>query len=477
MACPSGTAPLSLRPIAAALAASLTLAPLEALATQTVSNCNDSGGGSLRAALGAAADGELIDATGLVCGTISLSTGVLIVANDAQKIDGPGADKLTIDAAGNTDGGPVFFHNGSKTLEIDHVTVSHGHKYNNDNAHNVGGGCISSQGNVTLTQTVVSDCTMTAGANTHAKGGAIFALGDVTLTESRVTGNSTHGASPFGYEMHTYGGGIFSNGTITLDHSTVSGNHAYIGGGIYSDFATSVDSSTISGNTADQGGAIDCRCALQISYSTISNNHARTAGAIELQQSNTAAASPMFIRNSTISGNTISGGIFSPGVDSGVPITISNSTIAFNVAGAGNAEGALYSYAATLTLQSTIVSDNYPFDVDVQGGTTAISGAKNLVPNPSPAAVAALPFGTQNACPLLQPLAWNGGPTQTLALRSSSPAIGAGNNLIPLFFDQRGSGFPRVHGINPDVGAFEWQGNLVDDSIFRGTFEPGLCHL
>jgi len=474
MASRPGTASLPLRPMAAALAAALTLAPLEALATQTVSNCNDTGAGSLRAALGAAAEGELIDATGLVCGTISLSTGVLIVANNAQKIDGPGADKLTIDGQGNTDHYGIFFHNGSGTLEIDHVTIRHGDKYLNSSTVHTGGGCISSTANVTLTQTVVADCSMNAGPKSHAKGGAIFALGDVTLTQSLVTGNTTHGASPYGYEIHTYGGGIFSNGTIKLDHSTVSGNHAFIGGGIYSDFDTGVYSSTISNNTADQGGAIDCRCALQVSDSTISNNHARTAGAIELQQSNTAAANPVFIRNSTISGNTISGGIFSPGIDTGVPITISNSTIAFNVAAAANAEGALYSYAATLTLQSTIVSDNYPSDVDVQGGTTTIDGAKNLVPHPTPAAV--MPAGTQGACPLLQPLALNGGPTQTLALRSASLAIGGGNNLIPLLFDQRGSGFPRVHGINPDIGAFEWQGNLVDDSIFRSTFEPGLCH-
>lgn len=468
--CP-GTSSPSLRPIAAALAAALTLAPLEALATKIVSTCNDAGAGSLRAALAGAAEGELIDATGLVCGTISLSTGVLIVANDAQKIDGPGADKLTIDAANNTDGGPVFFHNGSGTLEIDHVTIANGHKYRND-AQSFGGGCISSQGNLALTQTVVSNCTMTAGPLSHARGGALYAAGDVTLTNSTVSGSSAHGASPFGYEMATFGGGIFAYGTIKLDHSEVSGNQALNGGGIYSSFDTGVYSSAVSGNIADVGGGINCRCALQISDSTISNNRARVNGALILGYSNSAAAKASFITNSTITGNSISGSFSAAAFEAEVPLTISNSTIAFNIAPDSD-EAAVYSLADTLTLQSTIIAENYPADLDVQTGTTVVSGAKNLITVSTVA-----PADTLTACPLLQPLSWNGGPTQTLALRHTSPAIGAGNNLIPLSFDQRGSGFPRVFGPNADIGAFEWQGSPIDDSIFRGTFELalGLCH-
>jgi len=470
--CPGKTS-LSLRPIAAALAASLTLAPLEALATKIVSTCNDSGAGSLRTALAAAAEGELIDATGLGCSKISLTSGALIVANNAQMIDGPGADKLTIDGLNNVAGYGIFFHNGNGTLEIDHVTLSHGNKYLNSATTFFGGGCIASFGNVKLTQTTVSDCTMTAGPKSHARGGAIYASGDATLTQSTVTGSSAHGASPFGYEMNTFGGGIFAEGTIKLDRSTVSGNQALNGGGIYSSFDTGIYSSTVSGNIADVGGGINCRCALQISDSTISNNRARTNGALILGYSLTAAGNASFIRNSTITGNTISGSFSAAAMEVEVPLTISNSTIAFNIA-PSSSEGALYSLAATLTLQSTIISDNYPADVDAQMGTTVVNGAKNLSPN----SIAAMPADTLTACPLLQPLARNGGPTQTLALRHTSPAIGAGNNLIPLFFDQRGSDFPRVFGLNADIGAFEWQGSNIDDSIFRGTFELalGLCH-
>ena len=397
---------------------------------------------------------------------------MLITTRDSVKIDGPGADKLTIDGLNNSGPYPIFFHTGHDTLEIDHVTISNGDKYLNSKTKYTGGGCIFSNGNVKLTQTIVSNCSMTGGQYTHAKGGAIFAEGDVTLTQSVVTGSSAHGASPEGYEMNTFGGAIFAKGTIMLDHSTLSGNHALVGGAIYSSFDTGVYSSTISDNTAEQGGAIECRCALQMSDSTIANNHAYDVGAIQLQQSDTAAANPIFIRNSTITGNTVDGHVFSPGVDTGVPMTISNSTIAFNVAGGSTADGALYSYADTLTLESTIIAENYPADVDVEMGTV-VNGANNL----SPASRATMPALTKIACPLLEPLASNGGPTQTLAMRHTSPAIDAGNNLLPLATDQRGTGFTRDFGGVADIGAWEWQGSMIDDSIYHDGFDPrlGLC--
>jgi hypothetical protein len=64
--------------------------------------------------------------------------------------------------------------------------------------------------------------------------------------------------------------------------------------------------------------------------------------------------------------------------------------------------------------------------------------------------------------PKLGALAFNGGPTQTFALLSGSPAIDAGSNDFlsdtgP--FDQRGPGFARRSPANGivDIGAFEVQ--------------------
>ena len=69
--------------------------------------------------------------------------------------------------------------------------------------------------------------------------------------------------------------------------------------------------------------------------------------------------------------------------------------------------------------------------------------------------------------PQLLPLADNGGPTQTHALASDSPAIDLGNDVAGEAWDQRGPGFPRVIGARADIGAFESN----PDRIFANGFE------
>ena len=54
--------------------------------------------------------------------------------------------------------------------------------------------------------------------------------------------------------------------------------------------------------------------------------------------------------------------------------------------------------------------------------------------------------------PRLGPLADNGGPTQTMALLPSSPAINAGNSAIAPATDQRG----QTRFANTDIGAYEY---------------------
>ncbi|HEY2397147.1 MAG TPA: choice-of-anchor Q domain-containing protein [Rudaea sp.] len=137
------------------------------------------------------------------------------------------------------------------------------------------------------------------------------------------------------------------------------------------------------------------------------------------------------------------------------------------------ADDAIFPEPAFSEATTAVLSGNretiYPADVDVQSGSTVVSGANNL----SPASRADMPDGTITDCPLLEPLASNGGPTQTLALRHTSPAIDAGNNLLMLPYDQRGPGYPRFY-VLPDIGAWESQGLTIDDSIFHQGFDPGL---
>src|SRR5690606_905706 len=56
--------------------------------------------------------------------------------------------------------------------------------------------------------------------------------------------------------------------------------------------------------------------------------------------------------------------------------------------------------------------------------------------------------------PILSALANNGGPTQTHAIDSASPARDAGSNPLTLATDQRG--FSRDDGGGVDMGAFEF---------------------
>jgi hypothetical protein len=69
---------------------------------------------------------------------------------------------------------------------------------------------------------------------------------------------------------------------------------------------------------------------------------------------------------------------------------------------------------------------------------------------------------------VLLALADNGGPTKTHALGPGSPAVDAGNNNASLTSDQRGTGFPRVIGVAPDIGASE---GVDTDRIFANGFD------
>src|SRR5712692_6267418 len=83
------------------LAGVLSSAPGSArAATITVTSTGDSGPGTLRQALAAAADGDTIDATG-VSGTILLTSGELLVTRNVT-ILGPGPANLAVNGNANS---------------------------------------------------------------------------------------------------------------------------------------------------------------------------------------------------------------------------------------------------------------------------------------------------------------------------------------------------------------------------------------
>ena len=76
------------------------------------------------------------------------------------------------------------------------------------------------------------------------------------------------------------------------------------------------------------------------------------------------------------------------------------------------------------------------------------------------------------ADPLLAPLASNGGPSQTMALRAGSPAIDATRSgCLPT--DQRGAPRPDNRETVCDIGAYEVQDTPAGDTTATGTGTPG----
>jgi hypothetical protein len=110
-------------------------------------------------------------------------------------------------------------------------------------------------------------------------------------------------------------------------------------------------------------------------------------------------------------------------------------------------------------LRNTIVAGNSADASPDLAGVLASSGF-NLFGNSSGGSGYA-PTDILDVVALLGPLADNGGPTQTRALLSGSPAINAGDNADAPEWDQRGPGFPRIVDGQIDIGAFEVQASTA----------------
>ncbi len=405
--------------------------------TFTVSNLGDSGGendGSLRGELMAAnntpgAD-TIVFASGL-SGTITIS-GTGLVIREAVDIEGPGPAQLTV--AQTTAERRVF------QVKLEHpegVKIAGLHLTGGSNSDG-GGDVENDDGGSSYASLTIENCLVTGGKADDYGGGIAAYGGPFTMRGTVVEGNEASG-----------GAGLFVGGDgvpFTIERSTIAGNTTEGGGGgmiveTQSGGHGEILDSTFSGNSAEEGGGIDVSASsgtkVRIANSTFSGNTTEEAGA----------------------GIRISAGELTT--------TIEDSTIAGNQAGASVVKGSGLvndSGSARQTLVDSIVAENQGPSPDLGGSW--VSSFSLIASGPAAKSSEAVPgsdiLGVE---PQLAPLADNGGPTRTMALSPTSPAVNKGGGALT--GDQRGEARPVAYpgvanssaaGANgADIGAFELQ--------------------
>ena len=400
-----------------------------------VTNCNDDGSGSLRNAMNGAVTGDTVDLSHLPCSTITLTTGALLAVVDNLTLLGPADHHLAIDGGLSTHHyNNAIIHGGVGTLTMKDLTITDA-KYQDGAGL---GGCIWSQGSVYLGRSVVSDCHV---ANTTASGNAsgagVWASGTVIASHSRVVDNKA-----ISENATALGGGIYAKGAVAALATTVSGNQA-------------------EGNATSEGGGIFVEGDLLISQTTLSDNHSSIGGGLFVDGRNSTTTAK--VQNSTISGNSADavGGVFAR-----VSTNFDNDTIAYNTTPAftsASAAAGLYLEFNSM-VESTIVILNIAgsaaFDVGGMNGVT-ITGAHNMFHAVSGFINVAPSSWTDGNTADIFPLADYGGQTLTHALRLGTTAINHGSNVPNVTQDQRGPSFPRVVGSSPDIGAFEFNPDII----------------
>jgi fibronectin-binding autotransporter adhesin len=446
---------------------------------------------TLRAAI------ETVNATGSGA-TIAIPENFLITLD-------PGLGELAVNAAmsiasvgagATVDGGLQIrvFHIGSGAagVSMSNLTVRRGKA--TGVTHRVGGG-IWNEGTLTLDNVIVTQ-------NEGKNAGGVDDEGRLTVNGGMISGNaairdpmSTDDAVAGGLAVTSaavanlngtvitnnsadLGGGVGVLGTATLSNIVLKNNTAnLLGAGIVvasqgsqSALANLVlHNSTVSDNvSAASGGGIAVGMArLSLSGTTVNGNRANAGSGGGISVGSSSAT----VTNSTLTGNVaaqggggISQGIFVPpaGTRPGaaaspvarpaaVPddVTLSWVTLAGNSAQTGG--GILNAAGLTFTVSNSIVAQN---SATAGAGCSGpvISGGHNLDSGSGCGFSAGGDRSDSN--PQLNPLTDNGGPTSTMSLQASSPAIDAGDpSCPPPPTDQRGA--ERPQGPACDIGAFE----------------------
>jgi predicted outer membrane repeat protein len=401
--------------------------------TATVASCswNGTSGSDFSSALTSlTANSTLSGTISIACsGTITMPANTQAInVNGALTVQNSGGSTPTLDGAGQS----LFNVASSGSLSISGLTVTGAHSASD-------GGAITSQGPLTLSYDAFT------GNSSGSSGGAVYVAGNGSLNADNVTfSNNTAG---------TYGGAlevdVNTSSTWSLSNDTFSNNTSVLNGGALNANLVTVpgavapianlSNSTFNGNTVTNGGnwggAVGLGTASPVSFlnDTITNNSAAQGGAI-------MSFGTVYMAYSTIEGNTEGPGggqalYFPSGPTGGADTMFIVGTILDNTSNCSS------------PLNLTDYGDNLTYGVTGAGDNCGLTASTDV----------------SGKDPLLQSLANNGGPNQTMALASTSPAVDAGpavctDALHPgadvLSTDERG--LTRPVG-TCDIGAYELQ--------------------
>jgi hypothetical protein len=331
-------------------------------------------------------------------GTYMLTLGQLVV-NESVTIAGAGARSTQIDQETTSASARVFDIvgnpkvNARPTVLISGVAMAFGKA---DSTNGFFGGDVLNQANLTLSEDLIEDGQTTSGSG----GGISNDGGTLTLTHSLVWNNSSTNPNGGGDSggIQNYGDTSVGAGQLSIDNSTIADNTSALGGGIFS------------------------WCA-------------GTNGAC----------------SSTGATNTT---------------TITNSTIAFNNGGSRSTTGGgLLVSQGKISVQNSIVASNSVTN-PLTGGQTASNCASS-----SPGVIASLGHNIETAAdcgftatgdlPNTDPgfltggLQFNGGNTETFALKGDSPAVDGIPSTAANCSGSDQRDVPRPQGTGCDIGAYE----------------------
>ncbi|RYX81396.1 CSLREA domain-containing protein [bacterium] len=415
----SRVALLLLVPLAGAL-------PAANAATFTIDNLNDSGPGSLRAAIISANEStgpDVID--GMSCrGFIALDSH-LPALRDTVTIKGAGANQLLICRA-NDNNFNLFVIPGDANVTLSGLTLTGG-----GGGGVEAGGAISNDGTLSLT-----NCILTS--NSARRGGALFSKGSAIIEDCTFSNNAALG----GAAINT------NQGTLTISNTTFDNNSSQGDGGalVLVHTPTTLANSTFSNNRAGDNG---------ISNSGI-------GGAILALGNGNPQQVGLSVTNCTFAANSAGQGGALWNRDQQAQLR--NTTICDNIAVSGAGIWSETGTASRITLGACVLAGNssspssIASDADWNGSTNGfVSNGYNFVGGGNGAALFSESTdrrGLTRQRLLLGPLDSNGGPTQTIAPLPTSPVIDAiSPTALLVNRDQRGNSRPAGNG--GDIGAVE----------------------